>query len=117
MIQGSVNAHWLNTFKQEGSMYSFKLGELEVGLSEINANNDKLQHFYYELVEYKLLLDKEQSVDPTEQVKLGLLIGLTTSMVIVIYPAGLMNLLRHFQHEYKNPEIFIMENVNPTNNI
>ncbi|RID75234.1 hypothetical protein BRARA_B02289 [Brassica rapa] len=31
-------------------------------------------------------------------------------MVIVIYPAGLMNLLRHFQHEYKNPEIFIMEN-------
>ncbi|KAH0925545.1 hypothetical protein HID58_017801 [Brassica napus] len=34
----------------------------------------------------------------------------TTSMGIVIYPAGLMNLLRHIQDEYKNPEIYIMEN-------
>lgn len=37
--------------------FQVKLGELEVGLSEINANRDKLQHFYIELVEYKLLLD------------------------------------------------------------
>ncbi|KAG2321437.1 hypothetical protein Bca52824_014650 [Brassica carinata] len=180
MTQGSVNAHWLITFKQDGPMYSvtgfeqaaagiscfqryLKLGKLEVGLSEINANNDKLQHFCNELVEYKLLLDKylldaspyyytkkvltrsttaeqseiesqqlgedtiealllQESVDPTEQVKLGFLIGLvpreteqnhsahlkTTSMGIVIYPAGLMNLLRHFQDEYKNPEIYII---------
>ncbi|KAJ0240183.1 Beta-glucosidase 33 [Hirschfeldia incana] len=34
----------------------------------------------------------------------------TTSMGIVIYPDGLMNLLRHIQDEYKNPEIYIMEN-------
>ncbi|CAN6869156.1 unnamed protein product [Brassica oleracea] len=35
-----------------------KLGEFGVGLSEINANNDKLHHFHNELVEFKLLLEK-----------------------------------------------------------
>ncbi|KAF3581231.1 hypothetical protein DY000_02031017 [Brassica cretica] len=82
--------------KQQGKLEyndnaEVKLGELEVGLSEINVNSDKLQHFYNELVEYKLLLDKagdfwlqpevlplnrEQSVGPTKQVKLGFLIAL-----------------------------------------
>ncbi|KAF3593625.1 hypothetical protein DY000_02020273 [Brassica cretica] len=44
-----------------GGMYRVglaKLGELGVGLSKINANNDKLHHFHNELVEFKLLLDK-----------------------------------------------------------
>ncbi|KAH0928831.1 hypothetical protein HID58_014558 [Brassica napus] len=40
------------------SPFQFNLEELEAGLSEINANNDKLQHFYNKLVEYKLLFDK-----------------------------------------------------------
>ncbi|KAF3528323.1 hypothetical protein DY000_02036178 [Brassica cretica] len=35
-----------------------KLGELEAELVEINANNDKLQRSYNELIEYKLVLDK-----------------------------------------------------------
>ncbi|KAG2304968.1 hypothetical protein Bca52824_033619 [Brassica carinata] len=34
-----------------------KFGELEAELSKTNAVNDKLQRSYYELVEYKLLLD------------------------------------------------------------
>ncbi|KAJ8772709.1 hypothetical protein K2173_027886 [Erythroxylum novogranatense] len=35
-----------------------KLGELEAELIEINANNEKLQHTYYELLEYQLVLQK-----------------------------------------------------------
>lgn len=35
-----------------------KLGELEAELTEINANNEKLQRSYYELLEYKLVLQK-----------------------------------------------------------
>ncbi|GAU34921.1 hypothetical protein TSUD_312520 [Trifolium subterraneum] len=35
-----------------------KLAELETELLEINANNEKLQHTYNELVEYKLVLEK-----------------------------------------------------------
>ncbi|KAM7470815.1 hypothetical protein LguiA_008998 [Lonicera macranthoides] len=35
-----------------------KLGELEAELIEINANSEKLQHAYSELVEYKLVLQK-----------------------------------------------------------
>ncbi|KAL0795211.1 hypothetical protein Bca101_066588 [Brassica carinata] len=35
-----------------------KLGELEAEISKFNANNDKLQRSYNDLVEYKLLLDK-----------------------------------------------------------
>ncbi|CAJ2643000.1 unnamed protein product [Trifolium pratense] len=35
-----------------------KLKELEAELLEINANNEKLQHTYNELVEYKLVLEK-----------------------------------------------------------
>ncbi|KAK2392595.1 V-type proton ATPase subunit a3 [Trifolium repens] len=35
-----------------------RLAELEAELLEINANNEKLQHTYNELVEYKLVLEK-----------------------------------------------------------
>ncbi|XP_040870697.1 V-type proton ATPase subunit a2 isoform X2 [Glycine max] len=35
-----------------------KLEELEAELLEINANNEKLQHTYNELLEYKLVLEK-----------------------------------------------------------
>lgn len=35
-----------------------KLGELEAELIEINANGEKLQRGYSELVEYKLVLEK-----------------------------------------------------------
>lgn len=35
-----------------------KLGELEAELTEMNANNGKLQRTYNELVEYKLVLQK-----------------------------------------------------------
>lgn len=35
-----------------------KLGELEAELVEINANSEKLQRSYNELVEYKLVLHK-----------------------------------------------------------
>ncbi|CAN0906492.1 V-type proton ATPase subunit a3 [Linum grandiflorum] len=35
-----------------------KLGELEAELMEINANDEKLQHTYNELLEYKLVLQK-----------------------------------------------------------
>lgn len=35
-----------------------KLGELEAELVEMNANNDKLQRTYNELIEYKLVLQK-----------------------------------------------------------
>ncbi|EEE50667.1 hypothetical protein OsJ_30905 [Oryza sativa Japonica Group] len=35
-----------------------KLGELEVELTEVNANNDKLQRTYNELVEYNIVLQK-----------------------------------------------------------
>jgi len=36
----------------------------------------------------------------------------TTSMGIVIYPAGLKNILKHIKDEYMDPEIYIMENGN-----
>lgn len=35
-----------------------KLGELEAELIEMNANGEKLQRSYNELVEYKLVLQK-----------------------------------------------------------
>lgn len=35
-----------------------KLGELEAELIEMNANGEKLQRNYNELVEYKLVLQK-----------------------------------------------------------
>ncbi|KEH36223.1 vacuolar proton ATPase a3-like protein [Medicago truncatula] len=35
-----------------------KLAELEAELIEINSNNEKLQHTYNELIEYKLVLEK-----------------------------------------------------------
>nr|AAL78104.1 Putative proton pump [Oryza sativa] len=53
-----------------------KLGELEVELTEVNANNDKLQRTYNELVEYNIVLQKEMVTDPSKQVKLGSLSGL-----------------------------------------
>ncbi|VVB07357.1 unnamed protein product [Arabis nemorensis] len=34
----------------------------------------------------------------------------STSMGIVIYPAGLLKLLKHIKEEYMDPEIYIMEN-------
>ncbi|CAE6026083.1 unnamed protein product [Arabidopsis arenosa] len=34
----------------------------------------------------------------------------STSMGIVIYPAGLMKILKHIKDEYMDPEIYIMEN-------
>ena len=41
------------------SLYcQIKLGELEAELVEINANSEKLQRSYNELVEYKLVLQK-----------------------------------------------------------
>lgn len=40
------------------SPFQVKLEELEAELVEINANNDKLQRSYNELVEYKLVLEK-----------------------------------------------------------
>ncbi|KAL0740287.1 hypothetical protein Bca4012_081800 [Brassica carinata] len=57
---GSVNTHWPNTFKLEGSIINHyfyykhldlddvevKLGELEDELFEINAFSDKLQRSY-----------------------------------------------------------------------
>lgn len=39
-------------------MHQVKLGELEAELLEINANNEKLQRSYSELLEYKLVLQK-----------------------------------------------------------
>lgn len=52
-----------------------KLGELEAELIEINANSEKLQRSYNELVEYKLVLQKVTapsacSVFPTMQLVL-----------------------------------------------
>ena len=41
--------------------FQVKLEELEAELVEINANNDKLQRSYNELVEYKLVLEKVMS--------------------------------------------------------
>ena len=41
--------------------FQVKLEELEAELVEINANNDKLQRSYDELVEYKLVLEKVMS--------------------------------------------------------
>ncbi|KAF6160529.1 hypothetical protein GIB67_019469 [Kingdonia uniflora] len=38
-----------------------KLGELEAELIEVNGNNEKLQRTYNELLEYKLVLQKEQA--------------------------------------------------------
>lgn len=35
-----------------------KLGELEAELTEMNANTEKLQRAYNELLEYKLVLQK-----------------------------------------------------------
>ncbi|KAJ0962202.1 hypothetical protein J5N97_030030 [Dioscorea zingiberensis] len=75
-----------------------KLGELEAELVEVNANNQKLQQTYNELLEYKLvlqkqreieahqigdgslesplLLEQEMSSDLSKQVKLGFFCGL-----------------------------------------
>ncbi|KAH9656960.1 V-type proton ATPase subunit a3 [Citrus sinensis] len=53
-----------------------KLGDLEAELVEINANGDKLQRAHSELVEYKLVLQKEMSADPSKQIKLGFIAGL-----------------------------------------
>ncbi|CAL5205413.1 unnamed protein product [Lathyrus oleraceus] len=44
-----------------------KLAELEVDLLEINANNEKLQHSYNELLEYKLVLEKVGEFFPSAQ--------------------------------------------------
>ncbi|XP_042508685.1 V-type proton ATPase subunit a2 [Macadamia integrifolia] len=44
-----------------------KLGELEAELIEINANNEKLQRAYYELLEYKLVLEKAGEFFSTAQ--------------------------------------------------
>lgn len=38
-----------------------KLGELEAELLEMNANSEKLEHSYNELIEYKLVLLKVSS--------------------------------------------------------
>ncbi|KAJ4883639.1 Protein phosphatase 2A regulatory subunit PR55 protein [Raphanus sativus] len=88
-IQATVELNSEKSPFQRTYASQVKLGELVDGLSEINANYDKLQRFYNEPVEYKLLLAKdaspyyyteihefEQSVDPTKQVKLGFLTGL-----------------------------------------
>ncbi|KAF3593623.1 hypothetical protein DY000_02020271 [Brassica cretica] len=48
----------LHMYRDVSGWLVAKLGELGVGLSEINANNDKLHHFHNELVEFKLLLEK-----------------------------------------------------------
>lgn len=39
-------------------MVQIKLGEYEAELLEMNANSEKLQHTYNELIEYKLVLNK-----------------------------------------------------------
>ncbi|XP_058780761.1 V-type proton ATPase subunit a2-like [Vicia villosa] len=44
-----------------------KLAELEADLLEINANNEKLQHAYNELIEYKLVLEKVGEFFPSAQ--------------------------------------------------
>ncbi|CAK8569052.1 unnamed protein product [Lathyrus sativus] len=44
-----------------------KLAELEVDLLEINSNNEKLQHAYNELLEYKLVLEKVGELFPSAQ--------------------------------------------------
>lgn len=43
-------------------MCQVKLAELEAELVEINANGEKLQRAYNELVEYKLVLQKVQFI-------------------------------------------------------
>lgn len=40
------------------NLMQIKLGELEAELVEVNANNEKLQRTYNELLEYKLVLQK-----------------------------------------------------------
>ncbi|KAE8703148.1 V-type proton ATPase subunit a1 [Hibiscus syriacus] len=44
-----------------------KLGELEAGLIEMNANGEKLQRSYNELVEYKIVLKKAGDFFPSAQ--------------------------------------------------
>ncbi|KAL5073914.1 hypothetical protein RYX36_012898 [Vicia faba] len=44
-----------------------KLAELEADLLEINSNNEKLQHSYNELLEYKLVLEKVGEFFPSAQ--------------------------------------------------
>ncbi|XP_073224501.1 V-type proton ATPase subunit a2-like [Cicer arietinum] len=44
-----------------------KLAELEAELLEMNANNEKLQHTYNELIEYKLVLEKVGEFFPSAQ--------------------------------------------------
>ncbi|CAG7864877.1 unnamed protein product [Brassica rapa] len=71
---------WLYSYKKvllthTGSTPSNRKARCTLLLGSTLATKNS-KHFYNELVEYKLILDKEQSVGPTKQVKLGFLIGL-----------------------------------------
>lgn len=49
---------WMYFIDHLSCAYQVKLGELEAELIELNANGEKLQRTYNELVEYKLVLEK-----------------------------------------------------------
>ncbi|OIV97608.1 hypothetical protein TanjilG_12365 [Lupinus angustifolius] len=60
MTKAGVSPSTLSTGDSNIDLESLevKLRELEAELLEINANNEKLQHSYNELLEYKLVLEK-----------------------------------------------------------
>lgn len=60
MLKAGISSSVKSTTRADNNMddLEVKLGDLEAELVEINANGDKLQRAYSELVEYKLVLQK-----------------------------------------------------------
>lgn len=69
MTKAGLSPSTLSTRDSDVDLESLeiKLRELEAELLEINANNEKLQHSYNELLEYKLVLEKVGEFFPSAQ--------------------------------------------------
>ncbi|GKD15680.1 V-type proton ATPase subunit A3, partial [Tanacetum coccineum] len=68
-----------------------KLGDLEAELIEINSNSEKLQRGYNELLEYKLVLQKDPKTDQGKQIKFGFLVGLMPKSKAIAFERNLFH--------------------------
>ncbi|GKD01557.1 V-type proton ATPase subunit A2-like protein [Tanacetum coccineum] len=66
-----------------------KLRDLEAELIEINSNSEKLQRGYNEILEYKLVLQKDPKTNQGKQIKLGFLLGLMPKSKAIAFERNL----------------------------